>query len=51
VRVQGRTVLRRTAPVYLRGINELFGTPLSDAELRAIKCALERVLDARHADE
>lgn len=45
----GRTVLRRAAPVYLRGIEEHFTAHLSDRELRVLGQSLQRVLDAHRS--
>jgi len=41
---EGRAVLRRAAPVYLRGISAYFSSRLSAQETRVIRDALERVL-------
>jgi DNA-binding MarR family transcriptional regulator len=43
---RGKSVTRRSAPVYLQAIKEMFGGPLTDAELYTIKRALTRVLHA-----
>ena len=41
----GRHALRRAAPIYLRGIERHFSSKLTDAELRAIAGALQKVID------
>jgi DNA-binding MarR family transcriptional regulator len=46
---QGRTALRRAAPVYLRGISEHFSSYLSPAEQQAITNGLQKVIDAHTA--
>jgi DNA-binding MarR family transcriptional regulator len=48
---EGRTALRRAAPVYLRGIEEQFLAHLTPAEIRTIETGLTRVLDAQRALE
>jgi len=42
----GRAVLRRAAPVHLRGIDAHFARHLSDADAAALCDALSRVVDA-----
>ena len=42
----GRRMLRRAAPVHLRGIEEHFLRHLSDAEVRALGSALQKVVRA-----
>ena len=41
----GRRRYREAAPIYLRGIAELFADRLADEELAAITAALQRVLE------
>lgn len=43
---QGRSTLRRAAPVYLRGIDAHFSRHLSAEERRVVRQGLERVLSA-----
>lgn len=43
---EGRAALRRTAPVYLAGIQEHFGRYLTAAEQRAVARALSKVVAA-----
>ena len=43
---QGRTALRRAAPVHLRGIQEHFAGHLDDDEVRVLAAALRRVAAA-----
>lgn len=43
----GHAVLRRAAPVYLRGIRDHFTSHLSDRELRALGRGLGKVLEAQ----
>lgn len=50
----GRTALRQSAPVYLAGITEHFTRHLTDAQRRAMRAGLHRVLTAQedlHARE
>lgn len=42
----GRDVLRRAAPVHVRGIEEHFTSHLTDAEARALRGAFNKVLRA-----
>jgi DNA-binding MarR family transcriptional regulator len=42
----GKRVLARARPVHLRGIREHFASLLTDAEVRAIKSGLGKVLQA-----
>jgi DNA-binding MarR family transcriptional regulator len=42
---EGRRAFRRTAPVYLRGIQRHFAAHLSEAEQKAVTEALQQVLD------
>ena len=46
---EGRAVLRATAPRYLEGIDQHFNRHLTAADRRAIATALQKVLDAHHA--
>jgi DNA-binding MarR family transcriptional regulator len=46
---QGRSALRRAAPVHLRGIQEHFGRHLDDDEARVLGAALGRIRDAARA--
>ena len=46
----GRAALRRTAPLYLDGIDRHFNRYLSDTAQRSITTALQRVIDAHQAD-
>ena len=46
----GRAALRRTAPLYLDGIDRHFNRYLSDTAQRSIATALQRVIDAHQAD-
>jgi DNA-binding MarR family transcriptional regulator len=41
---QGRATLRRAAPIHLRGVGEHFTDRLDEADLAALKTALEKVL-------
>jgi DNA-binding MarR family transcriptional regulator len=45
----GRAVLRRAAPVHLRGIQEHFGRHVGEDEARAVSAALDRVVAAARA--
>jgi DNA-binding MarR family transcriptional regulator len=48
---QGRSVLRRAAPVHLRGIQQHFARHLDDQEARWLAEALDRVAAGRAARE
>ncbi len=43
---EGRSALRRAAPVHLRGIEEHFARHLTDDEAATLDAALTRILDA-----
>jgi DNA-binding MarR family transcriptional regulator len=43
---RGRTLFRKAGPVHRRGINRHFSAHITDAEARAVKSALSKVLDA-----
>lgn len=43
---KGRDVLRKAAPVHLRGIDEHFTSHLTDAEAKAVRAAFNKVLRA-----
>ncbi|HET6751274.1 MAG TPA: MarR family winged helix-turn-helix transcriptional regulator [Actinomycetes bacterium] len=47
---QGRSALRRAAPIHLRGIQEHFARHLDDEEARVLATALARVSAAARAD-
>jgi DNA-binding MarR family transcriptional regulator len=47
---QGRSALRRAAPIHLRGIQEHFARHLDDEEARVLAAALARVSAAARAD-
>lgn len=47
---EGRAALKATAPRYLAGIEQHFNRHLSAAERRAIVIALDKVVDAHHAE-
>ena len=44
---KGRAALRRAAPTYLSGIDQLFSSRLTAAEAKSIVTALDRVLKSR----
>ena len=46
---QGRSALRRAAPVHLRGIHEHFASQLSPEEVEVLTAALSRVVAAARA--
>jgi DNA-binding MarR family transcriptional regulator len=46
---QGRSTLRRAAPVHLRGIHEHFARHLDQAEVEALTAALSKVVAAARA--
>jgi DNA-binding MarR family transcriptional regulator len=46
---QGRSALRRAAPVHLRGIHEHFARHLDPAEVEVLTVALSRVVAAARA--
>jgi DNA-binding MarR family transcriptional regulator len=46
---QGRSALRRAAPIHLRGIHEHFTRHLEPEEVQALTAALARVVDAARA--
>jgi DNA-binding MarR family transcriptional regulator len=48
---QGRSALRRAAPVHLRGIQEHFARHLADGEARTLAAALGRVSAAARAGQ
>jgi DNA-binding MarR family transcriptional regulator len=48
---EGRTRLRRAAPVHLRGIQEHFAAHLADEEVDAIRRGLDRVAATRPGQE
>ena len=47
---EGRAALKATAPQYLDGIERHFNRHLTAEQRRAIASALERVVDAHHAE-
>lgn len=47
---EGRAVLKATAPRYLAGIEQHFNRHLTEADRRAIAVALQKVIDAHHAE-
>jgi DNA-binding MarR family transcriptional regulator len=47
---EGRAVLKATAPRYLAGIEQHFNRHLTAVERRAIATALEKVVNAHHAE-
>jgi DNA-binding MarR family transcriptional regulator len=47
---EGRSALRRAAPVYLRGIDTHFSRHLTAEERRAIRRGLERVLEESRSE-
>lgn len=48
--VEGRAVLKATAPRYLAGIEQHFNRHLTVADRRAVATALEKVIDAHQAE-
>jgi DNA-binding MarR family transcriptional regulator len=48
---EGKTTLRRAAPVHLRGVGEHFLDKLDDDDLAALKVALDKVLGEGAGDE
>ncbi len=46
----GRAVLRRTAPLYLAGVEQHFNRYLTRAQRRSIETSLQRVIDAHQAE-
>ena len=46
----GRTALRKAAPVYLQGIDEEFLVHLTGAERKALERSLTKVLDAHRGE-
>ena len=47
---EGRAALKATAPQYLAGIEQHFNRHLTATDRRTIATALEKVIDAHHAD-
>jgi DNA-binding MarR family transcriptional regulator len=47
---EGRAVLRATAPSYMEGIEQHFNRHLTADERKAIATALQKVVDAHHAE-
>lgn len=50
ITTKGRHELRATAPIYLAGIDRHFTSHLTHEEQRVMATALQRVVDAHHAD-
>ena len=50
ITASGRTVLKRTAPLYLAGIDRHFNRHLSPTAQRAVARALQPVIDAHQAE-
>ena len=47
---EGRAVLKATAPRYLAGIEQHFNRHLTEADRDAVATALQKVVDAHHAE-
>lgn len=50
ITTSGRAALRRTAPLYLAGVEQHFNCHLTPRDRRCIETALQRVVDAHHSD-
>lgn len=50
ITADGRGVLRRTAPLYLAGVEQHFNRHLTIPARRAIETSLQRVIDAHQAE-
>ncbi|MGH8998371.1 MAG: MarR family winged helix-turn-helix transcriptional regulator [Acidimicrobiia bacterium] len=46
ITTEGRRVLRRAAPIYLRAVREQFASALSPEQLRVIRTSMETLLDS-----